>query len=67
MEHSVQTVEQDYRADSKPAKDNDTAPLQSDLSSRAKAKKFVKEKGPGIAKAAVTIGVLVFNVASLCC
>lgn len=60
-------VEQNYRADSRPSKDKNAAPLQSDGSSRAKAKKFMKEKGPRIAKAAVTIGVFVFNVVSFCC
>jgi len=63
-------VEQDYRADSRPAKDNpgkNTTPLQSRGSFRAKAKRFTQKKGSRIARAAVTIGVFVFNVASVCC
>jgi len=63
-------VERDYRTDSRPAKDNpdkNTAPLQSGGNSRTEAKRFIKEKGPRIARAAVTIGVFVFNVVSVCC
>jgi hypothetical protein len=63
-------VEDDYRADFRPAKDSsdkNAAPSQSSGSSRVKAKRFMKEKGPEIARAAVTIGVLVLNAVTFCC
>jgi hypothetical protein len=63
-------VEEDSRADFRRAKgspDKNAAPLESGGGSRANVKRFVKEKGPEIAKAAVMIGMLVFNVVSLCC
>jgi hypothetical protein len=62
--------EQDYGADSrlnKGSPDKNATPLESGGSFRAKGKSFMKEKGPEIAKVAVTIGVLVFNVVSFCC
>jgi hypothetical protein len=56
-------VEDDYRADFKPAKDSS----ESSGSSRVKAKRFMEEKGPEIARAAVTVGVLVLNAVTFCC
>lgn len=67
MGNAVQMVEEVFRVNSRPAKDNDTAPLRSGGRSRAKVKRFMKEKGPEIAKAAITLSVLVLNVVTFCC
>lgn len=63
----VDKSEQIHQTDSKPAKDDSMEPLQRGGRSRAKAKKFLKEKGPRMAMAAVMIGMFVFNVSWVCC
>lgn len=63
----VDKSEQIHQTGSKPAKDNSMEPLQSGGRSRAKAKKFLKENDPRMARAAVTTGMFVFNVVSICC
>lgn len=66
----VQVAEQDHQADFRPAKDSsdkNAVPLQSSGGSRAKAKRFMKERGSEVARAAVTIGVPVLNVVTFCC
>ena len=63
----VDNLEQIHHASSRPAKDNNTKPLHRGGRSRAKAKKFLKEKGPRMVRAAVMTGMFVFNVVSASC
>ncbi|GAB7334894.1 hypothetical protein MBLNU13_g06786t1 [Cladosporium sp. NU13] len=65
--YPVDDFEQIHQASFRPAKDSNKEPLQSGGRSWAKAKKFLKENGPRMAKAAVMIGMFVFNVVSVCC
>ena len=50
-----------------PRKEESAQVQKSVVSKRTKAKQLAKEKGPQIAKAAVTICMFVFNVVSVCC
>ena len=63
-------VQPDCLPESRPTKeslDKTTTPSQKGGKFRAKTKGFVKKKGPRLAKAAVMVGVFVFNVVSFCC